>query len=134
MRVISIKRLRDFWMDAQNRDSESPLRTCYRTVNATDWTCFADVRLTYPRADLLGNKVIFDIGGNKYRLIVVIDYEGHKVFVRHVLTHNDYDKGHWKKDTFGMDWKRRPRRSIEEQGSKERARKRRGRRQDRRSP
>jgi hypothetical protein len=63
----------------------------------------------------------------------VIDYEGHKVFVRHVLTHKDYDRGSWKRDTFGMDWKPRPRRSVQEQGPQKRARKRLGRRQDRRS-
>jgi mRNA interferase HigB len=104
MRVISVKKLREFWEDPQNRGAESPLRAWYQTVRAADWTCFADVRQTYATADLVGNKVVFDIGGNKYRLIAVIDYEGHKVFVRHVLTHKDYDKGQWKKDTFGENW------------------------------
>jgi mRNA interferase HigB len=84
------------------------LREWYRTVKATDWTCFADVRLTYPRADLVGNKVIFDVGGNKHRLIVVIDYEGHKVFVRHVLNHKDYE-GELEEGRLGMDWKPRTR-------------------------
>ena len=109
MRVISVKKLREFWEDPQNPDAESPLRTWHQTVKAADWTCFADVRRTYTTADPVGNKVVFDIGGNKYRLIAVIDYEGHKVFVRHVLNHKDYDKGKWKKDTFGKEWKPRPR-------------------------
>jgi mRNA interferase HigB len=109
MRVISVKKLREFWEDPKNPDAESPLRTWYHTVRAADWARFADVRRTYATADPVGNKVVFDVGGNKYQLIAVIDYEGHKVFVRHVLSHKDYDKGLWKKDPFGDDWKPRPR-------------------------
>jgi mRNA interferase HigB len=112
MRVISIKRLREFWEDPQNPGAESPVRAWYQTVRAADWTSFADVRQTYTTADRVGNKVVFDIGGNKYRLIAVIDYEGHKVFIRYVLSHKDYDKGHWKKDTFGQNWRPRPRREA----------------------
>jgi mRNA interferase HigB len=103
MRVISLKKLRVYWEEAAP-DAESPLRTWYQTVKAAGWTCFADVRRTYAAADLVGNKVVFNIGGNKYRLIAVIDYEGHKVFVCHVLDHKAYDKENWKKDTFGEDW------------------------------
>jgi mRNA interferase HigB len=110
MRVISFKKLREFWEHPHTPDAESALRTWYQTVRAADWTCFADVRQTYRTADVVGNKIVFDIGGNKYRLIAVIDYEGHKVFIRHVLAHKDYDKGLWRKDTFGEDWKPRPRR------------------------
>jgi mRNA interferase HigB len=105
MRVISIKKLRLFWTDPRNPGSESCLRQWYQVAKAADWTCFADVRGTYNSADLVGNKVVFNIGGNKYRLIAVIDYENHKLFVRFVLTHEDYDTGHWRRDTFGEDWK-----------------------------
>ena len=111
MRVISIKKLRAFWDDPQNPGAESPLRTWYQTVKAADWSSFADVRRMYTTADQVGHRVVFDIGGNKYRLIAVIDYEGHKVFVRHVRKHKDYDKGQWKRDTFGADWKPRSRRA-----------------------
>ncbi|HWG47640.1 MAG TPA: type II toxin-antitoxin system HigB family toxin [Gemmataceae bacterium] len=107
MRLISIKKLRLFWANPRNPDSESSLRAWYQVVKAADWTCFADVRNTYNTADLVGNKVVFNIGGNKYRLVAVIDYEGHKVFVRYILNHEDYDQGHWKNDTFGQDWKAR---------------------------
>jgi len=108
VRVISLKKLRGFWENSRNPGAESPLRAWYQVAKAADWTCFADVRETYSAADAVGNKVVFDIGGNKYRLIAVIDYEGHKVFVRHVLDHKEYDKGRWKKDTFGEDWQPRP--------------------------
>jgi mRNA interferase HigB len=109
MRIISRKKLRSFWTDPDNPDSEPPLRKWYQVVKAANWTCFADVRNTYNTADLSGAKVVFDVGGNKFRVIAVIDYEGHKVFIRFVLNHEDYEKGRWKSDPFGKDWKPRTR-------------------------
>ncbi len=105
MRLISEKRLREFWLESNNRDAESPLKAWNQTVKSSDWTCFAEIRKTYSTADQVGNKVVFNVGGNKYRLIVVIDYERQKIFVRYVLNHKDYDKGYWKDDPFGKDWK-----------------------------
>jgi mRNA interferase HigB len=105
MRVISKAKLRKFWEDPGHPRAEEPLRSWYRVVLAADWRCPADVKGTYNTADLVGAKVVFDVGGNKYRLIAVIDYERHKVLVRHVLAHKEYDRGHWKKDTFGEDGK-----------------------------
>jgi hypothetical protein len=87
-------------------------------VKVADWTCFADVRNTYNTADLVGNKTIFNIGGHKCRLVAVIDYEGHKVFVRYVLNHEDYDQGLWKNDTFGQDWTLRSSQARENPASK----------------
>src|SRR5437868_5099305 len=107
MRIISIKKLREFWEDPAHPDAEPPLRTWIRIVKSCDWSCFADVRKTYNTADPVGNKVVFDIGGNKYRLIAFLDYEGHKVFVRYVLDHKEYGRGRWKKDSFGKNWKPR---------------------------
>lgn len=104
MRIISRKKLHSFWSDPRNPDSEVPLRGWFQSVKSADWTCFADVRNTYGTADLVGNKVVFNVGGNKYRIIAVIDYEGHKVFICFILNHVDYDKGRWKSDTFGQDW------------------------------
>jgi mRNA interferase HigB len=116
MHIISIKKLRLFWRDPRHPDAESPLRAWFRAVKSCEWTSFADVRRTYATADAVGNKVVFDIGGNKYRLIAVIDYEGHKVFVRHVLDHKEYDKGLWKKDAFGENWRPRPLGDAGDQG------------------
>jgi mRNA interferase HigB len=113
MRVISIKKLRLFWTSPHNPDSEPALRAWYQVVKAADWTCFADVRNTYNATDRVGNKVVFNIGGNKIRLVAVIDYESHKVFVRFVLDHEDYDRGHWKDDAFGQDWKPRSSQTTE---------------------
>lgn len=114
MRVISPKKLRLFWREPRHAGAETVLRAWYQIVKAADWTCFADVRNTYNSADLVGNKVVFNVGGNKYRLITAIDYENHKLFIRFVLTHEEYDSGWWKSDTFGEDWKPRSRRKKRE--------------------
>jgi len=114
MWIISFKKLRQFWQRPGNADAETPLSAWYQAVKASSWARFADIRKTYAHADLVGNKVVFNIGGNKYRLIVVIDYEGHKVFVRHVLDHEEYDEEEWKKDTFGSNWKPRTRKTAPE--------------------
>ena len=58
---------------------------------------FNDLRATFASADYLDGLTIFDIGGNKYRLIAAIHYNRHKVFIRAVLTHAEYDHGNWKR-------------------------------------
>ena len=60
------------------------------------WETFADVRAHAPSADRVGKFTVFNIGGNKYRLIVDIHFNREKVYVRHVLTHAEYDAGDWK--------------------------------------
>ena len=57
---------------------------------------FAALRLTFPSADQVGSLIVFNIGGNKYRLAVVIHFNRHRVYVRHVLTHEEYTRGAWK--------------------------------------
>ena len=94
--VISAKKLRVFWTD--HPDAEPPLRSWLRVVEQADWQNFAEVRATFAHADTVGRCVVFNIGGNKYRLIAAIHYNRSKVFVRHVLTHAEYDKDHWKDD------------------------------------
>ncbi len=93
MHVISQKPLREFW--AEYPAAERPLRTWYKVVSRAVWETFADVRAQYPHADLVGKFTVFNIGGNKYRLIAVIHHNRRKVFVRHVLTHAEYDEGNW---------------------------------------
>lgn len=96
MHVLSRKRLRQFWQ--QHRDAEGPLRAWFKFASKARWRNFADVRADLPRADGVGRLVVFDIGGNKYRLIAAIDLERGKVYVRDVLTHKEYDRGQWKRD------------------------------------
>jgi mRNA interferase HigB len=96
MHVISKKRLREFW--AVHPDAERPLRRWYKTVEKADWLSFADVRATYRHADQVGKLIVFNIAGNKYRLIAAIHFNRSKVYVRNVLTHVEYDRGDWKED------------------------------------
>lgn len=94
MHVISRKRLREFW--GVHPDAESPLKAWYGIARAAAWESFADLRRTYPSADPMGRCTVFNIGGNKYRLIAAIHFNRGKVYVRHVLTHAEYDRGKWK--------------------------------------
>lgn len=99
VRVISKKLLREFW--DQHPDAEKPLRQWYKTSNGAAWKNLKDVRHTYPHADGVGateseTLTVFNIGGNKYRLIARIRYDYQLVNVRHVLTHDEYDDGRWK--------------------------------------
>jgi mRNA interferase HigB len=96
MHVISKRPLREFWED--NPKARVPLEEWYRVVRVAEWETFADVRETFNTADKVGKFVVFDIGGNKYRLITAIHFDRQKVYVRHVLTHSEYDKGKWKYD------------------------------------
>lgn len=66
----------------------------------SNWPNFVELRKIFPSADQVGNFTVFNIGGNKYRLITFIDYTYQKVFIRAVLTHAEYDKDDWKKDSW----------------------------------
>jgi mRNA interferase HigB len=107
VRVISLKKLRDFWKDPKYPSAETPLPWWYQQVCAADWVSPADVKQTFNSVDFVGRKAVFNVGGNKFRVIAVIDFEGHKVFLRFVLDHKEYDKGIWQTDTFGDNWVKR---------------------------
>lgn len=100
MRVISVKKLRDFYRDPANPKAEGPLLEWYAVVKKANWERFSDIKATYNSVDQVGSKAVFNVGGNRIRIIAVIDFVGHKVFVRFVLDHQEYDKGHWKNDRF----------------------------------
>lgn len=99
MRVISLKLLREF--GDQHPDAERPLREWYKTATAAAWKSLEDLRGTYSHSDGVRTKrgetlTVFNIGGNKYRLIARIRYDYQLVNIRHVLTHKEYDEGKWK--------------------------------------
>jgi mRNA interferase HigB len=96
MHVISEKRLREFWAD--HPDAEKPLRAWHHEAEHAEWGKFADVRARFPSADQVGKLTVFNIGGNKYRLIVAIHFNRGKVYVRHVLTHEEYDQEGWQQE------------------------------------
>ena len=76
----------------------------YQSWLDADWNNFADVRKTFSSADRFEKKTIFNVHGNACRIIAIIDFQLKRVFIRAVLDHKEYDRGEWKKDTFGDDW------------------------------
>ena len=95
MHIISRKALRDFW--EKHPDSQVPLIRWFRVMKASQFGTFAELRAVFPSADKVGKWVVFNIGGNKYRLIASVHFNRGKLFVREVLTHREYDEEKWKK-------------------------------------
>jgi mRNA interferase HigB len=98
MRVITKARLKRFWESASRGDAEGPLRAWYSHVNSKTvcWHSWGDVKAQFGNASLVGNCVVFNIGGNKYRLVVRVLYVSQKVFILGVMTHDEYDDDKWK--------------------------------------
>lgn len=91
MRIIARKTLRDFWLE--HPTAREPLQAWFREVEKVDWDTPAEVRRTYPRASILaGNRVVFNIKGNNFRLVVYINYPYRTVYIRFVGTHAEYDR------------------------------------------
>ena len=80
----------------QHGDLATSLDAWSRLAKRAEWQSLEEVRLTFPSADSLGRFTVFNIKGNSYRLIVEINYRTGRLFIRHVLTHAEYDKGGWK--------------------------------------
>ncbi len=95
MRIIGRKVIEDF--KRHHADSRTSLDNWYRVVASREWTNFAEMRQVFPSADRVGSYLIFNIGGNKYRLIANANYQAKTLLVRAVLTHQEYDRGSWKK-------------------------------------
>ena len=98
MRVISKARLKRFWESPGHNDAEGPFRAWYTNVNSKTvaWHSWADVKADFSSASLVGRCVVFNIGGNKYRLIARVHYVNQKVFVLKAMTHKEYDEDKWK--------------------------------------
>ena len=94
MHVISRKVLCQFW----NRypDSQTSLSRWFKAMKRNNFNNFSELRATFPTADPVGNLIVFNISGNKYRLIASVHFNRGKIYIRHVLTHREYDKGAWK--------------------------------------
>ena len=95
MHVISRKALQKFWEKYPN--SESSLSHWFKAVKNSDFLNFNDLRLAFPSADRVDDLIVFNISGNKYRLIASVHFKRGKVYIRHLLTHSEYDRGVWKK-------------------------------------
>lgn len=92
MRIISRATLRDFWESPQYNDSEQPLKSWYDEVKHANWQTPQDIKDKYRSASFIGNnRVVFNIHGNKYRLVVAVNYKFSMCYVRFVGTHKQYD-------------------------------------------
>lgn len=94
MHVIAKPALSVFW--EKHPDSKPALLAWYRLVSTTDFASLHDLRQTFASADHVNGFTVFNIAGNKYRLVAAIHYNRRKVYIRHVLTHAAYDLGKWK--------------------------------------
>ena len=95
MNVISKRGL--FERAAKYADATTALQTWFDTAVRAEWGSLEDIRKLYPATDMLGDLAIFNIRGNKYRLIVRMLFQFKQIYIKEFLTHADYDKGAWKK-------------------------------------
>ena len=95
MNVISYKRIREF--ASSYRDAAESLRAWYTTAKKSHWQNLAELKQVYPSADMVSRYTVFNIRGNKYRLLTAITYPALVVNVLQFLTHAEYDKEKWKK-------------------------------------
>ena len=91
MRIIAKKILRDFW--ELHPDNEQQLKAWYHETSKAEWTGSTKIKIEYPSASFLSdNRVVFNIKGNYYRLIVKISYDYQMIWIRFIGTHTEYDK------------------------------------------
>jgi mRNA interferase HigB len=96
MHVITRRRLSEFW--AKHPLSEKRLRSWYQTCKRSKFKNFAELKNAFGAVDKVSRFTVFDLGGNKWRLIAVIHYNTGKIYVRDVLTHDEYDRDLWKRE------------------------------------
>ncbi|MCC6573566.1 MAG: type II toxin-antitoxin system HigB family toxin [Planctomycetes bacterium] len=94
MHVFSKRPLREFW--TKHPQAAEPLKSWFSKASKAEWRKFAEVRDDFGSVDLVGPFLVFNIGGNKYRLIVWPEYALQRLYVRAILTHDEYDDGDWK--------------------------------------
>jgi mRNA interferase HigB len=94
MHVITRKRLNEF--ADKYPESKTALAQWYHLAKHNDFSNLAELRRIFPSADSVGKLTVFNIGGNKVRLIAAIHYNRKKIYIRAVLTHAEYDEGKWK--------------------------------------
>jgi mRNA interferase HigB len=93
MRIIKRAALENFWQ--RHPDAKASLESWYGVVRKATWRTPAEMKQVYPHADLVGRRTVFNIAGDKYRLIARVNYQSQRVFVLRLLTHAEYDKGAW---------------------------------------
>lgn len=91
MRVIAKRTLREYWGKPDRQDSEEPLKAWHSEAKAAKWQNPGEVRAQYGTASFVGDRVVFNIAGNKYRLVVCIRYDIQIIFIRFIGSHREYD-------------------------------------------
>jgi mRNA interferase HigB len=92
MRIVSIKKLKDFW-ESSCADSEQPLKVWHQIIKRGNFLNSNDIKLLFPSSSIIGDRrIVFNISGNKYRLVVHVRYDIQIVYIRFVGTHAEYDK------------------------------------------
>lgn len=94
MHIITRKRLNDFV--ALYPESKTGLQHWYHVIKSNDFDSFHSIKILFPHADQVGKLTVFNVCGNRVRLIAAIHYNSHKVYIRAVLTHSEYDKNKWR--------------------------------------
>lgn len=93
MRVIAISTLRRFWEDPDHADAEQPLKAWYAEASQGKWDQPATIKAQYGNASIVGNnRAVFNIAGNKYRLVVAFAYKIQVAYVKFIGTHAAYDQ------------------------------------------
>jgi len=91
MRIIARRTLREFW--ERHPESEQPLKSWFAETQAAEWKRPQEIKRRYRHASFVGyNRVIFNIGGNKYRLVTHVNYDFRVVYIKFVGTHGEYDR------------------------------------------
>lgn len=93
MRIIAFRTLREFWENPKYADSEPSIRSWYHEAKKANWGSSNILKKQYKNASIIGEgRVVFNIKGNTYRLVVLIDYEFQMIFIRFIGTHKQYDE------------------------------------------
>ena len=93
MRIISVETIKNFWEKPKYNDSEQALRAWFFEVKKEEWKSPNDVKVKYKNASVIGNnRIVFNIKGNKYRLVVAVRCKFKIIFIRFIGVHSEYDK------------------------------------------
>ena len=91
--VVALRTLRTFWAKPANRKAATSLKVWYKAARKAGWASLVDVKKTFPVTDhIVGDRLVFDVGGNKWRIIAPVDYPARMVFIRWGGAHKAYDK------------------------------------------
>ncbi len=90
MRTLALRALRDYWV--RHSDAEGELKAWFKTVERASWGSFAEMKADLPSADMKGRVAVFNICGNRHRLVCLVNFQSKHVLVKWIGTHAEYDK------------------------------------------